>query len=90
MENEKFQMSERDLLVQLMERVDFLTAKVNDLSCQTMAKLSDHDRRIEINEKCIDNLKEMLKGKQDLLKVIIGIGTVAIIALIYHITGYKI
>lgn len=79
MENEKFQMSERDLLVQLMERVDFLTAKVNDLSCQTMAKLNDHENRIE----CIEN-------KQTIGNVALAIGIIAVIALIYHLTGYKI
>lgn len=79
MENEKFQMSERDLLVQLMERVDFLTAKVNDLSCQTMAKLNDHENRIE----CIEN-------KQTIGNVALAIGIIAVIALIYHMTGYKI
>lgn len=79
MENEKFQLSERDLLVQLMERVDFLTAKVNDLSCQTMAKLNDHDKRIE----CIEN-------KQTIGNIALAIGIIAVIALIYHMTGYKI
>ncbi len=79
MEQEKFQMSERDLLVQLMERVDFLTAKVNDLSCQTMAKLSDHDRRLD----CIEQ-------KQTIFNVALAIGGIGIIALIYHMTGYKI
>jgi prefoldin subunit 5 len=90
MENEKFKGTQRDLLVEVAKDIGYLKEQLKDLSCQTMAKLNDHDRRLDTTEKCLETLKEMLKGKQDLLRIIITIGTVALIALIYHMTGYKI